>query len=257
MLTIDAHLHFDNRISDDIFIVAKNLNEDLKNANIDLATVLHLDIQPWDLEEVSSAISENDRLIGFANIHPFDKNSQESLRDATENMGFKGLKLHPRIQKYEISDQRVSNLISFAGEINVPVLIDAFPDGDWLSMGFDVIQFMELAKKSPKTKIIFAHFGGHHCIDFMMMAKRLPNVYFDCSYSLLYYRGSSITQNIIYCMQSMGFERVFYGSDYPDRSIQNSLDLSLYEFKKFGVSDGDLKKIMGGNFAKLLGLNDE
>ena len=256
-MIIDSHLHFDNRLSEDIFGLAKNLNQDLKNSNIDFGVVLHLDIQPWNLDQFSRAIAENDRLIGFANIHPFDNNCNDSLRNSIENLGFKGLKLHPRLQKYEISDQRVSDLISFAGEIGVPVLIDAFPDGDWLTMGFDPLKFMSLARKSPKTKIIIAHFGGHRCVDFMMMAKRLPNVYFDCSYSLLYYRGSSVTQNIIYCMQSMGFNRVFYGSDYPDRSINDSLDFSLVEFKKFGINADNLRKIMGGNFAKLLGLRNE
>jgi len=255
MLKIDAHLHFDDRLSKDITTLAKNLNDDLRQSNIDFATVLHLDIQPWSAEEFAEVILENDRLIGFINIHPFNKNANDLLRQGIETLGFKGLKLHPRIQKYDITDKRVSSLISFAGEMNIPVLIDAFPDGYWLSMGFDVLNFMELAKQSPKTKIIFAHFGGHQCIDFMMMAKRLPNVYFDCSYSLLYYRGSSITQNIIYCMQSMRYERVFYGSDYPDRSVEDSLKLSVIEFEKFGVPKDNLQKVMGGNFAKLLGLS--
>jgi len=257
MLTIDAHLHFDSRVSDDVLVVAKNLNQDLINANIDFATVLHLDIQPWKIEEVSQAIAENDRLIGFVNIHPFNSNSHKILAHAIEHLNFKGLKLHPRLQKYDIGDYRVANLISFAGELGVPVLIDCFPDGDWLTMGFDVRKFMDLARKSPNTNIIFAHFGGHHCIDFMMMAKRLPNVYFDCSYSLLYYRGSAVTQNILYCMQSMNFDRVFYGSDYPDRGVKDSLNLSLDELNKFGVSEKNIKKIMGGNFAKFLNIDNE
>jgi predicted TIM-barrel fold metal-dependent hydrolase len=256
-MIIDSHLHLDDRKSNDIFKLAKDLNNDLEDSGIDFGLVLHLDIQPWGLEEFSQALSENQRLLGFANIHPFEINCKKSLLNAVENLGFKGLKMHPRLQKYDISDQRVSDLISFAGEINVPVLIDAFPDGDWLTMGFNVREFMNLARKSPKTKIIFAHFGGHHCIDFMMMAKRLPNVYFDCSYSLLYYRESSITQNIIYCMQSMRFEKVFYGSDYPDRSIQDSLNFSIDEFKKFGVNENNLKQIMGQNFSKLIGLNND
>jgi predicted TIM-barrel fold metal-dependent hydrolase len=256
-MLIDAHLHLDNRVSQDVFKLTKDLNADLEKSGIDFGLVLHLDIQPWSLEELSSALAENDRLFGFANIHPFDKNCNDLLRNAVENLGYKGLKLHPRLQKYDIRDSRVSDLISFAGQINVPVLIDAFPDGDWLTMGFNVLDFMNLARKSSETKIIFAHFGGQHCIDFMMMAKRLPNVYFDCSYSLLYFRGSSVTQNIIYCMQSMRYEKVFYGSDYPDRSIQDSLDFSIVEFQKFGVNDADLGKIMGKNFSKFLGLNDD
>ena len=65
-----------------------------------------------------------------------------------------------------------------------------------------------------------------YVLDFMMLAKRLPNVYMDCSYSLLYYQGSPTLKNLVYAMKSMKMERIFYGSDYPDREIKESLDLS-------------------------------
>ena len=89
--------------------------------------------------------------------------------------------------------------------------------------------------------------GGHHVIDFMMLAKRLDNVYFDISYSFLYYRGSDVPKNMAYAMKSMRYERVFYGSDYPDRSIQQTLTESLALFDQFDIDKADQKKILSTN----------
>ena len=81
----------------------------------------------------------------------------------------------------------------------------------------------------------------------MMLAKRLPNVYMDISYSLLYYRGSSVVDNLLYAMRSMRFDRIFYGSDYPDRSIKDSLDLSLKILLEKGLTNEELDKILSVN----------
>jgi predicted TIM-barrel fold metal-dependent hydrolase len=113
--------------------------------------------------------------------------------------------------------------------------------------GFSALRYANLAVSCPKTKIIFAHMGGHHVIDFMMLAKRIPNVYFDISYSWLYYQSSSVIGDMAYAMRSMKFDRVFYGSDYPDRPIQISLDMSINLLKKHNLSEAEFKKIMFEN----------
>ncbi len=86
--------------------------------------------------------------------------------------------------------------------------------------------------------------GGHHVIDFMMLAKRLDNVYFDISYSFLYFRGSDVPKNMAYAMKSMRYDRVFYGSDYPDRSIQQTLKDSVVLFDQFEIDQSDQTKIL-------------
>src|SRR5205823_1607520 len=131
-------------------------------------------------------------------------------------------------------------LVDAAGEIGVPVLIDAFPDGDWLTMGFHPLAFSRLATACPDTRIIIAHFGGHHCLDFMMLAKRTPNIWFDLSYSLLYYAGSSVVGNLVYCCRSLRCERVFYGSDYPDRPIGATLALSRQALCDHGLGEAEI-----------------
>ena len=49
--------------------------------------------------------------------------------------------------------------------------------------GFDALA-LQICKSCPNTKIIIAHMGGHHVIDFVMLAKRIPNLF---STSLAFY----------------------------------------------------------------------
>lgn len=246
-MIIDAHLHLDDKFDGTAQGAARELDRQMADAGVARAIVLQLEIQPWTAEEVSEAIAPYPRLKGFINVHPNKGEPEELLRDGIEKLGYIGLKLHPRLQEFEVDDERTVRLVQAAGEMNVPVLIDAFPDGTHLMQGFCPLKYSSLASRCPQSRIIWAHMGGHHVIDFMMLAKRLPNVYFDFSYSLLYYQNSSIPNDMVYAMRSMKFERIFYGSDYPDRSISSSLDMSLNFLRKEGLSDAELDKIMGRN----------
>jgi predicted TIM-barrel fold metal-dependent hydrolase len=244
---IDTHLHLSPKVSTSAAVAAKSLEDDLLACNVQRGIVLHLLAQPWSAEEFAEAISKSDRLSGFINIDPLGSEASRQLRDGVEKLGFIGLKLHPRLQNFDLDDPAVCRLVGFAGEIKTPVLIDAFPDGDWLMMGFDPLAFARLAKNCSKTQIIIGHFGGHHCIDFMMLAKRLPNIWFDFSYSLLYYKGSPVMHNLLYCCRSMNYRRIFYGSDYPDRSIKATVQQTLGIMDAHGVEGSNLNQLMAEN----------
>lgn len=236
---IDTHLHLDDSYPDPES-ACKELDHQLEKAGIEKGIVLHLESQQWPRESISDALSKHDRLYWFANVHPDDPAALSNLRIAREKLGCTGLKLHPRLQRFEVDSDATVSVTRAAGEMGIPVLIDAFPDGDALLSGFHPRRFFDLALRCPDTRIILAHFGGHHVIDFMMMAKRVPNIYFDLSYSLLYYRSSAVVQNILYAMKSMRYERIFYGSDYPDRPIQESLQSSLAILND-GIRDADAR----------------
>lgn len=255
-MILDTHVHLDDKFDGTAQGAARELDRQLAEARVDRAVVLQLEIQPWSAEEVAEAISRYPRLRGFVNVHPNRVDSEQLLRDGVEKLGYIGLKLHPRLQGFEIDDERTVRLVQYAGELNVPVLIDAFPDGTHLMLGFSPLKYASLACRCPKTRIIWAHMGGHHVIDFMMLAKRLQNVYFDFSYSLLYYQDSSVPNDIVYAMRSMKFERIFYGSDYPDRTISASLEGTLKYLGCQGLNEKDLGKIMCMNAQDFFGWGD-
>jgi predicted TIM-barrel fold metal-dependent hydrolase len=250
MLIIDSHLHFDENVDGTALGAARELDAQLVQAGVARAVALHLEFQPWSMEEFSEAVGRTERIKAFVNLHPDSPGVVNQLRYAIEKLGFIGLKLHPRLQQFAVDSESTVRLVREAGEIGVPVLIDAFPDGDHSMQGFHPVRYATLAKLCSSTRIIWAHMGGHHVLDFMMLAKRLPNVYFDISYSLLYYQKSSIPIDMVYAMHSMKFDRIFYGSDYPDRSIEISLRKSLDFLMAQGLQNENLIKIMGGNACK-------
>lgn len=255
-MIIDAHLHLDDKFDGTAQGAAAELDRQLAGSEVAHAIVLQLKVQPWSAEEVSEALSRYPRLKGLINVHPNKGDPEHLLRDGIERLGYIGLKLHPRLQGFAVDDERTVRLVQSAGEMNVPVLIDAFPDGTHLMHGFSPIKYAALAQRCPKTRIIWAHMGGHHVFDFMMLAKRLPNVYFDFSYSLLYYQNSSVPNDMVYAMRSMGFKRIFYGSDYPDRTISASLDGTLSYLSGQGLDKEELGQIMGLNAREFFGLSD-
>jgi predicted TIM-barrel fold metal-dependent hydrolase len=250
---IDAHLHLSPQVSESAKVAAAALAEDLRSNNVAHGIVLHLQTQPWRAEDFAEALAEHPRLHAFVNIHPAEQDACGRLRNGIEKFRFIGLKLHPRLQRFDLDDPAAHRLVAAAGELDVPVLIDAFPDGDWLMMGFDPLAFARLAAANPNTRIIIAHFGGHHCLDFMMLAKRLPNVSLDLSYSLLYYAGSPVVENLLYCCRSMNYRRIFYGSDYPDRPVRLALDMSLKTLVDHGVAGAHLDALMWRNAAEFYG----
>lgn len=253
MRIIDAHLHLDDNFSENLGTCIDKLEADRKNASINNVVVLHLQTQPWKAEEFKDLIPKYPNMAFFVNVTPHDAEFTGLLEKSINEFGFKGLKLHPRLNEFSVSDPRLVELCNKAGDLDIPVLIDAFPDGTFLMNGFNPTDYSDLALNCPSTKFIWAHCGGQHCIDFMMMCKRLKNVFMDISYSYLYFRGSSVTNDFNYLMKSMRFNKIFYGSDYPDRALRQSLDLSLEQMELGGFKTSEVDKIMSGNFIECIG----
>lgn len=247
---VDSHLHLDDRDGATAQQAVQRLVEEMAGCNVSHAVVLHLAFQRWSVEEVADALATRPMLSGFVNIDP---NAPDALAavDRAAALGFVGLKLHPRLQKYRPDDAACIALVRRAGERGWPVVIDCFPDGHWLLDGLDVRQYGRLAQQAPDARVVVAHAAGHHCLDLLMIAKRVPNLWFDLSYSLLYYDGPTI-ENIFYAMRSIRHERVCFGTDYPDRSLAVSVQRSLDLFEQHGLTGEARDKVLRGNALQLL-----
>lgn len=272
MRVVDAHLHLCDRptvITDgDLTHDAKAFSEphnhwsaaaavdqlllEMESCNVIHAVVLHLLWQPWTVEEVARALACKPALTGFINIDPRSPGALESVRMG-HDLGFRGIKLHPRIHAYRPDDDACIAVVRRAAEFGFPVLVDCFPDGNWLMAGLNVLQYATLARKAPDTAVIVAHAAGHHCLDLMMLAKRVKNLWFDISYSMLYYQ-SPIVEAIFYAMESIRFERVLFGTDYPDRPLKASIEGSMALMDRFGVCGIAREKLLWRNASELLSL---
>lgn len=247
---IDAHLHLDDKGGKSAASAAADLAHNMAISGIGHAVALHLLWQPWSAEEFATAIAEHPSITGFINLVPRDASALADLSKARE-LGFEGLKLHPRMQRYFPDEKECVQLVKKAGELEMPVVIDCFPDGDWLLSGLRLQQYASLAQQAPKTRVVVAHAAGHHCLDLLMIAKRVPNLWIDISYSLLYYQ-SPVVDALFYMMKSLRYERVMFGSDFPDRPLAESTELALALLDKFGVTGEDRDRLLWRNAQQML-----
>jgi predicted TIM-barrel fold metal-dependent hydrolase len=52
-----------------------------------------------------------------------------------------------------------------------------------------------------------------------------PQLYFDSSFTLSYWKGSSVEQDFAFAIKKLGGDRVLFGSDYPYSDVGKELGL--------------------------------
>jgi len=152
--------------------VAENLLQFMDEPGIDMGVLLPIaPYVPYDY--VYKIVSyEPKRLLGFASVVPNPADfAIKELRRAIEDLGLRGLKLHPGMQGFCILHPHVIKVIRFAGELGVPVAIHAVK-GDLSILYFksvkehglpvpDRIEDYDLLPVLVSgTTIAYAHMGG-------------------------------------------------------------------------------------------------
>jgi uncharacterized protein len=257
-MIIDAHVHvhpnpkgFGDRYDASIETLIKSLDQ----SEVDKAVVLPIapKVSNDFIEKVCRDYPE--QLIGFASVNPSE--GEKALRDFDQSMEkfpFKGLKLHPRLQDFALNDPRIIPILQRAGERNIPVLIDAFPNGSGSIARSLPLLLDEVAHQVPKTKIIMAHMGGYRFMDCMAVVLSNKNVYVDISYVLPFFENSIFEKMLEFAIKKVGANRVIYGSDHPEMPIRETFERTKGILKRFNLADKETELIFGGTIQTLLGL---
>jgi len=184
----------------------------------------------------------NDRTLAYAErsqgrFVPFVRLdlTEDPIAEATRclDAGSRGIKLHPRAQKFQLNDERLAPVFALAAERGVPILIHGGrglpPIADGLA---------ELVERYD-TQLIIAHCG---IADLAALAGRFcgrPGVFFDTSvWSAL---------DILDLFRLVAPEQVLYASDYPYGQQPGSLLLALRTAKIAGLDDGQLRAMLAGS----------
>jgi len=192
----------------------------------------------------------------FPGINPRTKGCSYKL-EQLKKCGAKGIKLHPRLHNYKIECKECVETLRKAGDLAMPVLIDCFPDGKNISLDNLPGSFGRVAELLGKTRIAIGHAGGHHILDAMMVAKSFENIFLDLSFTLLYYRNSPLTKNIAYALHNLKFKKIFWGTDYPDRSYSTSVRSSLAELEEMKIPEEGMSALLWENVISFLEGNSE
>ncbi|MHB1005621.1 MAG: amidohydrolase family protein [Chloroflexota bacterium] len=160
--------------------------------------------------------------------------------------------LMPDGQGYAVDDESlVGPVVAAAVESGVPVMTHSseplgheYPGKGTVTPG----GIYRLALRFPRARLLCAHWGGGLPFYELMpeVAAALANVYYDTAASPFLYRPAIFSAAIT----AAGANKILFGTDYPLIGQARSLAY----VRRAGLTEDQTQAILGGNAARLLGL---
>ena len=164
----------------------------------------------------------------------------EPLEEARRclDLGARGIKLHPRAQRFLLTDDRLEPIFALAAERRVPILIHGGRGLPPIAEALD-----RIVDRHPGAQLIIAH-GG--IADLAALADAFagqPGVFFDTSV------WSPI--DLLDVFHRFSPEQGLYASDYPYGQQPASLFLAVKVARLAGFSDEQLCDVLGRTAARI------
>ena len=164
----------------------------------------------------------------------------EPLEEARRclDLGARGIKLHPRAQRFLLDDERLAPIFALAAERRVPILIHG---GRGLPPIAD--ELGRMVDANPEAQLIIAH-GG--IADLAALSERFaerPNVFFDTSV------WSPV--DLLDVFNRFSPEQALYASDYPYGQQPGSFLIAVRVALAAGLDEKQLRDLLGRTAGKI------
>ena len=234
----DAHLHLGHDI-DGMVGDYDDLERVMENYGISRAFMFCMD----EPDRHPGFRAPNDRTLEFARqagerLIPFVRLDlgEDPIEEATRclDRGARGIKLHPRAQRFLLDDERLAPVFAIAAERRVPILIHA-------GRGLPPIaaDLAHLVDEYPDAQLILAHAGIADLGALMHHFAGKAGVFFDTS------AWSPI--DLLDFFRQVSPEQVLYASDFPYGQQPSSLLIALRTARVAGLSDDQIRGMLAGN----------
>jgi predicted TIM-barrel fold metal-dependent hydrolase len=203
-----------------------------------------------------------DRLIGFAGVSPGAHAAQRELQRAIEDLGLRGLKLHPPMQMFDPGDPICFDIYAQMQAYDLPILFHTGSGPTQLSDRYSNPHLVdEVAVHFPELKIVLAHAGRVWYQETLSMMRRHPNIYVDISATVGKALGHGLMLALLVAIKEVvgDLDRVLFASDYPWYTPMRMRDLlqraalaSRALPEPLQLTALDVEKISAGNARRLL-----
>ena len=172
------------------------------------------------------------RLIPFVRLDLGEQPIEEAVRCL--DRGARGIKLHPRAQRFLLNDERLAPVFALAAERRVPILIHG-------GRGLPPIaaDLARLVEAHPEAQLIIAHAGIADLAGLMGAFAGKAGVFFDTS------AWSPI--DLLDFYRQVSPEQVLYASDYPYGQQPASLLIALRTARLADYGDEQIHGMLSGN----------
>lgn len=177
--------------------------------------------------------------IPFATLHP----QMEGLEEEMERIlsrGYRGIKLHPDFQEFNIDEDRAMEIYRLAEGKLAILFHTGYARYDYSAPS----RLEKVAERFPKLTCIAAHFGGYSRWDEAMDAYEAPNIYMDTSSALFALPKEKAWE----FFRKFGEDRFFFGTDFPMWTHEDE----MVRFNALELPPDMREKILWKNFAKAI-----
>lgn len=241
-----------------------SLIESNKAHGIDYSVLLPVATSPKQHEtinktaiDISNEYSDKG-IISFGGLHPLNDNYKDIINNLSNN-GIKGIKLHPVFQEVNFDDITYKNIVSYASEKDMIVLIHAgydisYPGQDYVTPN----RIANVIEDVKPTKLVLAHMGGWNCWDDVENYLVGKDVWFDTAFSIsnaVNFEGNpscmahmcSIEQ-FVRIIRAHGANKILFGTDSPWSNPSEEIQL----IKNSGLNEDEITAILGNNAKQIL-----
>lgn len=229
------------------------LFQELRAANVTQACLVGMP-GVCDNEQVMKTCDEaapDIRLIPVAGVNPSDESQDpgEHMKTLAAS-GFRGIKLHARLNDYDPLGDNVKRACQAAGSNGLVVFLDTlFRQKNRATMSAtDTIDRLTVA--APNTTFVLLHGGGPEIMNVATLVRARPNLMLDISFTIMDFRGSSVDLDLQYLFGRLD-RRMCIGSDMPEYTpaevLQrfNELAPNLSDEKRENILQENLQKLFG------------
>jgi predicted TIM-barrel fold metal-dependent hydrolase len=204
---------------------------------------------------ICELVEPYDQLVPFVAADPMALPGEPGaahLRDMVENHGARGIKLHPMLQDFHASDERMWPVYRTCQELGVAVVSHSGPARGGEPYA-EPHAFARALEAFPELKMVVAHMGGATWGQCLELARSYPNAYFDCC-EIIEWCGAPnapTDAQLARLFRDIGADRVMMGSDFPwydlDRQVERVMELPV-------LSREEKEGVVGANAERILGL---
>jgi hypothetical protein len=226
-----------------------SLLRSMDEAGIHASVVASIATRPQQFESIfqwSKAIA-SDRLVPFPSIHPADPQAVEHLRQVHEH-GFKGVKLHPYYQDFDLDEQRLWPVYATLQDCGLLLLCHTGFDLAFARVRkCDPVRILRVLESFPRLRFVASHLGAWE--DWGEVERHLIGrpIDMDVSYAIDW-AGPERARKLILNHPP---ERILFGTDSPWAGQRETLE----QVRQLELGAEREALLLGRNAARLLGLD--
>lgn len=237
MLKIDAHSHVGTGAAN---WTGKQVVERMDTIGIDKTVIFPFTEGYFHNDDILGFVDEfPDRLIPFCAVNPWNKKEAVDELERCFKAGFKGVKLHPSLCGFNLSNKELVNPLFEVVEAYNGVVI-AHGASDLYNCP---LEFARMAARFPKVPLIMAHCGFFWMWEQACeVALENDNLYLETSRVPMFE-----TRKIV---EKVGGSKIMWGTDGPFAEY----DWEYEKVKRASRNEEEFEQIIGGTIAGLLGI---